>query len=385
MKIKSTANQRGKTLHSLDPGLPKHRQIFEQLLGEIQSGVFKPQDRLPSEAELGKRFDASRITIAKAVKELQSLGLVSRRAGAGTYVLPKVAISGLVFGLLIPDLGRTEIFEPICQGMMRSPLARAHSLLWGPAINLDTHLERETEQLCLHYISQGVSGIFFAPVEFADNKDAVNALVAKIFDRAGIPIVLLDRCYMPYPERSNYDLVGIDNRRTGYQITAHLLNLGARRIVFMAAPRSAATVDARIAGYRGALFAAGIRAEHEMVCLGNPEDPSFVKEMMRTCQPEAIVCANDLTAARLMPTLSDLGVKVPEQVRMVGIDDVRYASLLPVPLTTHHQNCADIGNVAMMTMLERIAKPTLPTRDILLQTNLVVRKSCGSYLGPIKH
>ncbi len=384
MKAKSNANQHAKTLH-LDAGLPKHRQIFEQLLGEIQSGVFKPQDRLPSEAELGKRFDASRITIAKAVKELQSLGLVSRRAGAGTYVLPKASISGLVFGLLIPDLGRTEIFEPICQGMMRSPYARAHSLLWGPAMNLDTHLEREAEQLCHHYISQNVSGIFFAPLEFAENNDTVNALIAKTLESAGIPIVLLDRCYMPYPARSNYDLVGIDNRRTGYHITNHLLGLGARRIVFMALPRSAATVDARIAGYRGALFAAGIPPEQEMVCLGNPDDPDFVKEMMRTCQPEAIVCANDLTAARLMPTLSDLGIKVPEQLRMVGIDDVRYANLLPVPLTTHHQNCADIGNIALMTMLERIARPTLPTRDILLQTSLVVRKSCGSYLGPIKH
>ncbi len=298
MKAKSNANQHAKTLH-LDAGLPKHRQIFEQLLGEIQSGVFKPQDRLPSEAELGKRFDASRITIAKAVKELQSLGLVSRRAGAGTYVLPKASISGLVFGLLIPDLGRTEIFEPICQGMMRSPYARAHSLLWGPAMNRDTQ-EREAEQLCHHYISQNVSGIFFAPLEFAENNDTVNALIAKTLESAGIPIVLLDRCYMPYPARSNYDLVGIDNRRTGYHITNHLLGLGARRIVFMALPRSAATVDARIAGYRGALFAAGIPPEQEMVCLGNPDDPDFVKEMMRTCQPEAIVCANDLTAARLM-------------------------------------------------------------------------------------
>src|SRR5450631_718873 len=350
MKAKTSSNQHataGKTLH-VDAGLPKHRQIFEQLLDEIQSGVFRAQDRLPSEAELGKRFDASRITIAKAGKELQSLGLVSRRAGAGTYVLPKASISGLVFGQLIPDLGRTEIFEPICQGMMRSPLARAHSLLWGPAMNLDAQLEKEAEQLCHHYISQNVSGIFFAPLEFAENKDTVNARIAKILESAGIPIVLLDRCYMPYPARSKYDLVGIDNRRTGYQITAHLLSLGARRIVFVAVPRSAATVDARIAGYRGALFAAGMRPEEEMVCLGDPDDASFVKEMLRTCQPEAIVCANDLTAARLMPTLSGLGVKVPEQVRMVGIDDVKYANLLPVPLTTHHQNCADIGNIAMM-------------------------------------
>jgi GntR family transcriptional regulator of arabinose operon len=370
---------------SSDPGLPKHRQVFEHLLAEIQSGTYKLRGRLPSEAELGKRFDASRITIAKAVNELQRLGLVSRRAGAGTYVLPKSSTSGLVFVLLIPDLGRTEVFEPICQGMMRSHLSQSHSLLWGHGMNQDAQQEREAEQLCHHYISQKVSGVFFAPLEFTDNRDAVNARIAKALYAAGIQIVLLDRCFKKYPDRSNYDLVGIDNRRTGYQVTQHLLSMGARRIAFFAVPKSAATVDARIAGYREALYSAGVRQEEDLTRSGDPGDSSFVREMLRTCRPEAIVCANDLTAARLMQTMSELGVKVPEQVRMAGIDDVKYASLLPVPLTTHHQNCADIGSIAMVTMLERIERPELPTRDILLHTRLVVRKSCGAHLGPIEH
>jgi DNA-binding LacI/PurR family transcriptional regulator len=65
----------------------------------------------------------------------------------------------------------------------------------------------------------------------------------------------------------------------------------------------------------------------------------------------------------------------------VGIDDVKYASLLPVPLTTMHQNCQAIGVVAMMSMLERLEHPELPTRDILLPTRLVVRRSCGVHLN----
>src|SRR5580658_7454321 len=154
--------------------LPKHRQVFDSLLGAIQSGASKAGDRLPSEAELGKTFHASRITIAKAVNELQRLGLVSRRAGAGTYVLPQKQTAGCVFGLLIPDLGRTEIFEPICHGMMQSPLSKPHSLLWGHSMDESTHQEREAEQLCHKYIAQKVSGVFFAPLEFTPDKDAVN-------------------------------------------------------------------------------------------------------------------------------------------------------------------------------------------------------------------
>jgi DNA-binding LacI/PurR family transcriptional regulator len=102
---------------------------------------------------------------------------------------------------------------------------------------------------------------------------------------------------------------------------------------------------------------------------------------LETLRPEAIVCGNDLTAARLMQTLLALGVRIPEEVRIVGMDDVKYASLLPVPLTTVHQDCAGIGVVAMATMLERLEHPELPVRDVTVPTKLVVRRSCGAHLG----
>jgi DNA-binding LacI/PurR family transcriptional regulator len=76
---------------------------------------------------------------------------------------------------------------------------------------------------------------------------------------------------------------------------------------------------------------------------------------------------------------------VPEEMRIVGIDDVKYSSLLPVPLTTQHQNCADIGAMAMVTMLQRVEKPDLPTRDILLQTHTVVRRSCGTHRSALRN
>ncbi len=89
------------------------------------------------------------------------------------------------------------------------------------------------------------------------------------------------------------------------------------------------------------------------------------------------MCANDFTAAHLMKTLTELGVNVPGKVRLSGIDDVKYASLLSVPLTTLHQPCADMGAIAVSTMLERLRHPKLPARDILLDFHLVVRDSCG--------
>jgi GntR family transcriptional regulator, arabinose operon transcriptional repressor len=358
---------------------PKYRKVYEDLFSAIKTGAFQPGDRLPSEAELGKHYNTSRITVAKAVNELQQKGWVTRRAGSGTHVAAQGAADGRVFGLLIPDLGRTEIFEPICHGMMQSPLSKPHSLLWGHSMGEAAQQEKEAEHLCHQYVTQKVSGVFFAPLEFTPAKDAVNNRIVAAFDRAGIQVVLLDRCYAPYPMRSKYDLVGIDNRRAGFLITQHLLRHDVKRVVFMAKPLSASTVMARIAGYREALIAYARPLAQDMVCRGDPDDPDFLRKMLRNYKPDAIVCANDFTAARIMAGLTKMGIRVPDEMRIVGIDDVKYASLLPVPLTTQHQNCADIGATAMATMLQRLEKPDLPTRDILLQTHTVVRNSCGTH------
>ena len=360
------------------PQTPKYKQVYAALWREIQSGRLHDGDRLPSEAELERRFAASRITVGRAMRDLQSAGLVERRAGSGTYVKTPRVEGALSFGLLIPDLGETEIFEPICQGMMASPLAREHALIWGSLNRAEGSKEERAWQLSRQYIERRVAGVFFAPLELTSTKDDVNGRIAAALDEAGIPIVLLDRTVAAYPRRGHHDLVGIDNRRAGYVITEHLLRLGARRIAFVAQRHAAATVDAREAGYREALYACDVPVDRSLVQRMDAEDPDQVKALMARSKPDAIVCANDRTAARLMRTLLRGDYRIPHDVRLVGIDDVEYASLLPVPLTTLRQPTREIGDAALTAMLERVARKDLPPRDILLHPELVVRESCGS-------
>ena len=359
----------------------KHRRVFEHLLANVQSGVLKAGDRLPSEAELGKLFGASRITVAKAVNDLQRMGLVTRRPGAGTHVSEeKKRPSGRRFGLLIPELGLTEILDPICNGMMRTRFARPDTLLWGNSAVSAEDSAGAAEEMAQSFIAQNVAGVFFAPL--ASEKAFVNRRIARTLDRAEIPIVLLDRCYLPYPQRSAHDLVGIDNRRAGYIAADHLMEHRVYRLAFLGEEHAANTVDARITGFHEALRVHGVRPDWEPVWRGSPQDESFVRRMLDTAGPRGVVCANDLLAARLMQTLLGFGVRIPEDVRIVGIDDVRYASLLPVPLTTVRQDCAGIGAVAMATMQERLGEhPELPVRDVLVPVKLVVRRSCGAYLS----
>jgi GntR family transcriptional regulator of arabinose operon len=368
-----------RALEDISPSnLPKYKLIFESLKESLVSGEYRNGARLPSETELVRRFGVSRMTIIKAIKELQHLGLVVRRPGSGTYAALPAVQEGRLFGLLIPELGQTEIFEPICQGMANFPLARKHSLLWGNSLVHNRQKEEVAEQLCHDYIAQKVSGIFFAPLELTPAKDEVNRRVVAALDRVKIPVVLLDRCVEAYPGRGKYDLVGIDNRRTAYVATEHLALLGAKRIAFLGKKLSASTVDARIAGYRDALRAQCLLPDEDLVTRGDPSDEVLIRSILDSQKPDAFLCANDHTAANLMQNLLKLGRRIPEDIRIVGIDDVKYAGLLPIPLTTQHQPCLDIGRAAMSTMLERLEYPDFPTRDILLNCHLAVRKSCGS-------
>lgn len=360
---------------------PKYRIVSESLKEAITSGAYGPGARLPSEAQLVRRFNASRMTIVKAVKELQQLGLVERRMGSGTYVTKSAPEESYRFGLLIPNLGNAEIFEPICQGMANSPLARQHSLIWGRSISDGEKREEAARLMCQQYIDQRVSGVFFAPLELTSHMNEVNRKIIFDLQRARIPIVLLDRSFEPYPTRSRCDLVGIDNRGTAHISVEHLIKRGAKRIAFFGKRFSAPTIDARIAGYREALWAHSLLSREDLVTRGDPADEALVASVLRKQKPDAFLCGNDHTAALLMQSLLHLGIKVPEEVRIVGFDDINYASLLPIPLTTQHQPCLDIGIIAMNTMLDRLQSPGLPMREITLSCELVIRKSCGKEKG----
>ncbi len=118
----------------------------------------------------------------------------------------------------------------------------------------------------------------------------------------------------------------------------------------------------------------------DFVKVGEPDDLKFVRTLTGKRGLDSIICANDQVAAVLMRSLETVGVRVPHDVRVVGFDDVRYAMLLSVPLTTMHQPRRDIGVIAFRMMMDRIADPTLPARSNVLPPRLVVRESCGAHL-----
>jgi GntR family transcriptional regulator of arabinose operon len=356
----------------------KYNQICAQLRQSLRGQQYSPGDKLPSDNELVEQFGVSRPTVARALSQLEAEGLVERRAGSGTFVSSQRQNDGFVFGLLIPGLGDTEIFEPICRGISIARVGGHHELLWGPTFSPSATEEFQAEELCEYYLRRRVSGVFFAPMELVGEKDEINQRITAALDHAKIPVVLLDRDLCSYPRRSRYDLVSIDNRRAGFVVTSHVLDRGARRLVFLARPNSAPTVTMRASGFNDAIDTDPSIGAQGWAEYGDPSEIEFVADIIARHQPDAFVCANDYTAARLMTSLNALGIQVPEAVKVTGMDDIRYASVLQTPLTTIHQPCLELGAAALAAMLDRISNPNMHVRDCLVDFKLVVRQSTAS-------
>jgi DNA-binding LacI/PurR family transcriptional regulator len=234
-----------------------------------------------------------------------------------------------------------------------------------------------------------VAGVFFTPLELTDGADSINEEIASLLDSAGIAVVLLDRDISDSYHRSKYDIVGINNEQSALILTHHLIELGCRKIDFISGPSHTTSIVERGRGYRAALEENNILYEEKRVHsfyskdLRNAATDQAGEELIRLVkeqETEAFVCVNDDTAADMINFFVRNGIRVPEDIRIVGFDDLPTSQYLPVSLTTVRQSVNALAVESVRTMLNRIEHPDVLAREILVNTELIVRDSCGSKL-----
>ena len=358
----------------------KHQQILEYVRQSILGGTYTAGDRLPTDGQLMRQFSTSRPTVARAMRDLEMEGYLERRAGSGSFVRVPAQNKPSLIGLLTPEVGHHELFQPICSEIALQCQKHNLSLLWADSSGNgggEIDHEKNAYDLCQRYISLGVAGVFFAPVEFSEKMLVANREIAEQLDSNGISVVLLDRDIERLPKRSRFDLVGIDNFRVGNMQADHMLSLGCKRIAYVSREVSASTIDLRIAGFRYAMESKRISRENTFEFCGNFADSKFVDEIVEA-KLDAIVCSNDTAAMTLMRSLLQRGIQIPQDIRMIGVDDVKIASMAMVPLTSIHQPCRAIGGAAVNTMVRRIENRKMCAHDIQVDVELVIRESCGS-------
>lgn len=356
---------------------PLHQVVYNHVLRLIQSGGFDQGQKLPTEHQLMRQFGVSRATVGKAMRALEIQGLIRRQPGVGSFVCKAAVPESLLFAVLVPGLGDMEFFEPICASIARQCSKQNYGLLWENLSMLSPY--QMTEQVCRRFVqrlvSQKVAGVFVAPDEIPDDCPVdTNKMLVEAIAEAGIQIVLFDRDYLPYPQSGPFDVVGIDNFQAGYAQTKHLIENGCRHLVYITRPGNVGTKSARIGGFHYALREAGLPHGSNLIFKGNVTDARFVDKILAK-NPDGIVCFHDPIAAALVQELLAREIAVPEEIQVIGIDDVKYSRLIQVPLTTIRQPCDEIGQQALDVMVERVKHTHMPPMHIYLGTELVVRES----------
>ncbi|MDR7544813.1 MAG: LacI family DNA-binding transcriptional regulator [Armatimonadota bacterium] len=279
----------------------------------------------------------------------------------------KKRVTGTV-GLIVPDISN-PFFPAIARGIEDVASRAGMGVL---LCNTYEDLAKERTYLAL-LDKRMVDGLIFATV-------GANTAHLRMLRRQGVPVVLVARA----PDRVSIDAVLVDNRRGAREATEHLLRLGHRRIAFIGGPPTLPVANERLAGYQDALASAGIVADPAVICDGGfraEGGGAAVRELLeRRTRFTAIVAANDLMAIGGMEELRRCGRRVPQDVAVVGFDDITFASLVEPRLTTVAQPKYRMGCLAMERLLELLGGGDRRPRRLVLEPRLVVRDSCGARL-----
>lgn len=269
--------------------------------------------------------------------------------------------------LVISDIAN-PFFTSVVRGVEDAAHQQGYTVLLG---NSDEDPEREREYLSA-FMQRQVDG--FIVVSTASNADHLAKIVA-----SGVPVVLLDR-NLNVP---GADAVLVDNEAAAYRAVRYLLELGHRRIGIIVGPPHIPTSSARLAGYRRALQEFGIENDRDLVRFGDFKEKGGadgVKALLALDRPPtAIFTANNLTSMGALIALRDAGVRVPEQLSVVGFDDLPWSRVVDPPLTVIEQPSYVLGMTAAQLLLSRLSGRETPAqgRTVTLTASLIVRASCA--------
>jgi len=275
-------------------------------------------------------------------------------------------------GLVLPDSGN-PFFAELGREIQLAALAAGYSVFL-----CNTENDPDKEQHSVNVLTRArVDGLVLVAVD--ERGDALRALV-----RQKVPVVVMDRERPDLP----LDTVLTDHRQGGRLATRHLLGLGHRRIGFIAGPTGLSPSELRVDGHRGALEEAGLAPEAALLRHGDfhPESGRVAARALLALPrpPTAILACNDLMALGVLRAAAEAGRRVPQDLAVVGYDDIELAAFTVPPLTTVAQPRREMGRAAVRLLVNRLASRGLAPQQVLLPVAVTVRQSCGARAEPAR-
>jgi len=353
-----------------DSPIPQYFQLQTWLIEKIDQSVYKPTDKIPTEEEFVRMTGLARATVRQAIQNLVNLGYLVRKRKLGTFVLDieKNVTKKTIIGVVVPDI-RKGFTAELVRGAEDEAAKNKHSIILCNTDDLIVKAEFHTERL----IDHAVSGVILMPTAASDQK---NRLIIEKFTRKKIPVVLADRTV---PDL-DIDYVTTNNFEGAREITSFLLKKGHRKIAIILSATIATEKD-RLEGYKSAYR--DFQLEYDPSLVFTLDGPFIEKHYQKYIWEilsqkhhfSAIFAGHDRIAYLIYSISQELGIKIPEDISLVGYDDLPFTRSHPVALTTMHQPIYEMGIQTMRLILARIDEADKKTEQFVLKSHLIKRSS----------
>jgi len=338
----------------------------------------------PTLEEVAKLAGVSRSTVSRVVNQhpnvrpevRERVWEVVRKTGYQPHAAARSLATRRtrVIGLIIPQAVTTLFTDPyfpiLIRGVADACNAHNYHLMLSLFSRRRVQESRARQDLLYQQVLRGryLDGVVVSSAPLDD----------PIFPRLledGVPFIIVGR----YPhERANY--VDVDNVAGARMAVEHLLRLGHERVATITGPLNMFAAQDRLEGYRQALAARGIPVDEDLIAEGDFTEGGGRAAMQRLLprRPTAVFAASDMMAVGAIKVLREAGLRVPEDVAVVGFDDIPLASMVEPPLTTVRQPIEQTGGMAVELLVSLLENPGEETvHRVVLPTELVIRASCG--------
>ncbi|MGE5588367.1 MAG: LacI family DNA-binding transcriptional regulator [Clostridia bacterium] len=327
-------------------------------------------------SDVAKMAGVSKATVSRVLNDLpvsrETLLKVTRAMRKLDYH-PNAQARGLtlgrtnLIGVLVPGLD-SPFYSPMLDSI-ETTLSRHgyHMVVSGVGQNI----KRSVSYVHLLREKKIDGGLILTP------RDVDVAAITKLASD-GFPIVILDGSI-----DADVSCVVVDNFNGGLQAARHLLSLGHTRTAMIAGPADLPESRERIRGYEHALEEAGL-TPNVIACEDYSEEcgrAGIEAALAQSPRPSAVFCASDMMAIGAMEALEEKGLRVPDDMAVIGFDDIRDAHLVRPRLSTVHQPIAEMGSIGTGKLLRLISGEEKDYTRLVLKTELVVRDSCGARSG----
>ena len=270
-----------------------------------------------------------------------------------------------VIGLIISDI-QNPFFTSVVRGIEDVAYAHGYSLV---LCNSDEDTEKEKLYIAVMR-AEAVAGVILTST--TESNPHVADLLAH-----HIPVIAMDRRI----KNHKLDSVCVSNAQGAFAAVSHLIELGHRRIGFIGMPLTRTPGKERLAGYENALREYGLPRSRQLICLANAKQQgghnAALELLKRQPNLTALFAANNLMTLGALDALCERALKIPDDISVVGFDDMPWAALLHPSLTAVAQPTYELGQKAAELLLARLQNPDKPTANVQLATTLIVRGSYG--------